>query len=284
MDDYRFEQVKENIHIPARVELVECPPTIFPSHWHEHIEILYLIDGMLTVIIQGQSYDLVPGAMAVIHSRELHMTRTQGTTAYLLLQISADQMNRFFTDFDSLHFQTILTPQEHDPQTIPLFHSLLEMITVLQNQEDGYQLLFTSKLYEFLYHLYKGYSKWEHRPDPASRNLDFQRVTQIMNWVKKNCRQPLTLDDAASSLGISREYFCRLFKKCTGQTFLEYVSSVRAMQFHQDLLQTEDHITFLMEKNGITNYKVFMRTFKRLYGTTPQQLRKTACSIDTSDS
>ena len=31
-----------------------------------------------------------------------------------------------------------------------------------------------------------------------------------------------------------------------------------------------------MEKNGITNYKVFMRTFKRLYGDTPQRVRKAA--------
>ena len=29
----------------------------------------------------------------------------------------------------------------------------------------------------------------------------------------------------------------------------------------------------LMEKNGLSNYKIFMRTFKKLYGSTPQKMR-----------
>ena len=32
-------------------------------------------------------------------------------------------------------------------------------------------------------------------------------------------------------------------------------------------------ITVLMEKNGLSNYKIFMRTFKKLYGSTPQKMR-----------
>lgn len=29
----------------------------------------------------------------------------------------------------------------------------------------------------------------------------------------------------------------------------------------------------LMERNGLTNYKTFMRTFHTLYGTTPHKVR-----------
>lgn len=31
-----------------------------------------------------------------------------------------------------------------------------------------------------------------------------------------------------------------------------------------------------MVQNGLTNYKVFMRVFKEMYGTTPQKIRKSA--------
>ena len=70
------------------------------------------------------------------------------------------------------------------------------------------------------------------------------------------------------------EYFCRLFKKYTGQTFLTYVNQIRLQYFHSDLLQTDESITYLMNKNGITNYKVFLRSFKEAYGMPPGQLRK----------
>lgn len=45
------------------------------------------------------------------------------------------------------------------------------------------------------------------------------------------------------------------------------------MHLYEDLKNTDDSITVLMEKNGIRNYKVFMRTFKKLYGDTPQKIR-----------
>ena len=79
---------------------------------------------------------------------------------------------------------------------------------------------------------------------------------------------------SADELSLTPEYFCRLFKKYTGQTFLTYVNQIRLQYFHSDLLQTDESITYLMNKNGITNYKVFLRSFKEAYGMPPGQLRK----------
>ena len=55
---------------------------------------------------------------------------------------------------------------------------------------------------------------------------------------------------------------------------MTYVNQIRLQYFHSDLLQTDESITYLMNKNGITNYKVFLRSFKETYGMPPGQLRK----------
>lgn len=94
-----------------------------------------------------------------------------------------------------------------------------------------------------------------------------------MQYVRKHYREQLSLNEVAAQLSITPEHFCRLFKKYTGQTFFTYVSQVRLLRFHQELIQTDESITFLLEKNGITNYKQFMRIFKEAYGTTPHRLR-----------
>lgn len=274
MQDYYLEQIKENADLPARVELIECPPTTFPAHWHEYIEILFLIEGSLTAVIQAKPYLLAPGELVVINPRELHMTRTSGSTAYLLLQVSWEQMNRIFSDFDSLHFQTLISPGDSGTETLPLFRTLSQMIQIYQNTQDGSQLLFMSRLYEFFYELYKDFSQRITQKDRAASFRGLQRITQIMGWVRDHYQTPITLEDAASILGISKEYFCRLFRQYTGQTFLEYVTSVRILHFYDDLLRSEDSITLLLEQNGITNYKVFMKAFKLHYGQTPQQIRK----------
>ena len=94
-----------------------------------------------------------------------------------------------------------------------------------------------------------------------------------MDWVGEHYREPLTLDEAAGNLGLSREYFCRIFKKYTGQTFLEYLNGIRVMRFHDELIYSNDSITNLMAAHGISNYKIFLRTFKKIYGDTPQRMR-----------
>ena len=103
---------------------------------------------------------------------------------------------------------------------------------------------------------------------------DRLRITRVMQWIREHYQENLTLDTAASLLAVSREYFCRLFKKYTGQTFLEYLNDVRTIHLAKDLSACDDTITSLMEKHGLTNYKVFLRTFRKLYGTSPQKFRK----------
>lgn len=272
------EEVSENINLPARLQLVHCPSTTIPAHWHEYLEILYLTDGRMTAVIQAEAYQPEAGSLLVINSNELHMTQTTGLTSYVLLQISTEQMRRFFPNFEALHFQTIIARDGLSPDRKELFLHLEMMVGEYEKQEDGYQLLVTAHLYEFLYYLYRCCSHWNESGVTDSSSRDRKRIAGIMDYVRQNFRRPLTLDDAAASQGLSREYFCRLFKKYTGQTFLAYVNSVRTMNFYEELRKTDESITQLMMQNGITNYKVFMRIFKEMYGTTPQKIRNSAAS------
>ena len=59
-----------------------------------------------------------------------------------------------------------------------------------------------------------------------------------------------------------------------GKNFLAYVNQIRMEHFHTDLLETDKNITFLLDKNGITNYKGFLRKFKEAYGESPKEVRR----------
>ena len=100
-------------------------------------------------------------------------------------------------------------------------------------------------------------------------------MDEILQYIRSHYQEDITLHDAASALHVSHEYFCRLFRKHTGQTFLSYLNAVRTMHFHEDLLRTDASITELLQRHGIQNYKVFLRDFKATYGCSPCELRKT---------
>lgn len=280
MSAYTYEMIRENSRLPVHFDYVHSAVYTIPAHWHEYLEILLIISGSMTAVIQAETYELSAGDILIINSNDIHMTQTHGDeTDYILLQISARSLQQFFPNYALLHFVTWIPGDAGTSDcTVSPAVFLMEMLHIYEQQEDGYPLLFTARLHDLLYCLYKNYSHWLAQDSQKAVHRDFLRIIQTMDWVGEHYREALTLDEAAGNLGLSREYFCRIFKKYTGQTFLEYLNDVRAMRFHDELLYSDDSITNLMENHGISNYKIFLRTFKKLYGDTPQKMRKQTSS------
>lgn len=273
MSLYTYELIKENEHLPAHFNIVSVSAMTIPAHWHPYLEILYILTGQMTAVIQAETYELSAGDILIINSEDIHMTQTHGEeTQYLLLQISASQLQKFFSDVHLLRFDTLIPASADTAYTPGRF--LMEMCTVFSDKKDGYPLLFSARLHELLYELYRHHSKWVPADIHSFGKQNISQITRIIDWIQAHYQESITLNDASAHLGFSREYFCRLFKKYTGQTFLEYVNDIRAMRFYDDLTHSDESITMLMERHGIRNYKVFLHTFRKLYGTTPQKIRR----------
>lgn len=246
------------------------------AHWHEYVEFLWLREGHLTAVVQADTYELEPGDLLVINSGELHMTRFSGRNAYcpyVLIQLSSRRLEAYFPGKEGLRFNTLIHREEIQ-RNPDIFEALKAMQELFEGNEEGYQLLFRARFFDFLYHMYKSYSTTALRRTENAASRDLNRVMDVVSWVQQHYREPLSLEDAAAHLSISKEYFCRIFKKYTGQTFLDYLCMTRTSRLY-DQLQTSDlSIPDLMEQNGLTNYKTFLRTFHDLYGTTPQKMRR----------
>lgn len=244
-----------------------------PAHWHEHLEIIFLVYGQMTAYINEISYDLKNGDCLIVNPKDIHSTYVYPYCHYFLLQIPPTHLERMSTDWKRIHFHEYL-PASFDEETTKTVSEYFQRLQQLEEKkETGYQLLFLSKIYELLYLLYTKNSSLLSVESKIRSDRDFERIEQSIAYIKEHYIESITLTEMSKLLSISVEYFCRLFKKYTGQTFLAYVNQVRLLHFYQDLLHTEDSITFLLDKNGITNYKAFMRDFKKAYGTTPHRLR-----------
>ena len=135
---YHYEKISETNGLPAKFMLSQCKDLTIPAHWHDYLEVLYMMKGELTAVVQAGSYLLTPGSLMVINSKELHMTRANGSVSYILLQISAGQLQNFLPSGTNLHFQTMITPAEK----ADVFSSLRRN---LEHMLDAYTcLLYTS--------------------------------------------------------------------------------------------------------------------------------------------
>ena len=268
------ETIKDDHLTQVYFSMVDAAGELLPAHWHDHLEALYIINGHMTAYINETCYELLPSDILLVNPQDIHYTHVQESCRYYLLQIPPVHLESVSADWRLLHFSEYLPhTASTDSLSFRLSEIFKEMAALKETGQKGNHLLFLTHLYQFLFLLYTQGSSVLSAQNRNRTERDFLRVEQSMRYVRKNYRNPITLTEMADQILVTPEHFCRLFKKYTGQTFFTYVSQVRLMHFYQDLLQTDESITLLLEKNGITNYKQFMRIFKEAYGTTPHRLR-----------
>ena len=86
--------------------------------------------------------------------------------------------------------------------------------------------------------------------------------------------EPLTLEEVGGVVGFNASYFSSLFKKETGQNFLEYLSEVRMNRAKELLKETKLPVGEICERVGYADLKYFTKSFKKATGIKPGEFRK----------
>ena len=276
MSDTMHEKVITTDSLPARSFSYSSADQLITNHWHNSLEVLYIASGKMDTGINNAIYHLKRGDLIIINSGDIHFTRCRDYAKIYVLQVPYPLLNTHIPNYDYVRFQdsdgsvVFSNPAKVDE----LSRLMIQMYEITLEQKPGYTLLFSSKLYQFLFILFQGYhtdisSRTKQKSD---RNLI--RLEQVMNYVKSHYTQPISLEDAAQILSLNPEYFCRYFKKYMGMTFLEYVNSIRLYHIHQDLLNTNYSVSELMDRHGFTNYTLFSKMFRNTYGCPPGMFRR----------
>ena len=92
-------------------------------------------------------------------------------------------------------------------------------------------------------------------------------------YISHNCTQPLTLDDVAKKIGISKSYFSHLFKDYTQMTFVDYLTKER-IRLAESMFMTENkkYIDIAFEC-GFNSVSSFNRSFKKVKGISPREFK-----------
>ena len=268
------ENVKDNEYLPVFFDYVSAENMFIPSHWHKHMEVLLMINGKLEVNIDLEHFVLSKNDMIFIKSNSIHSTKMIGNAEYVLLQIPESSFLGLNVDFSKYEIKSIF-PDSTDFQ---IKEKLFAMKECFLKKETGYNLEFLSLLYGFLHDLFCGYMILKSsftllQEEGKKQKENFYRITKIISYVEEKYKNQISMKEVSNLVSVSPEYLCRFFKKYTGQSFFEYLMTYRISKFYDDFLNTDKKIAVLLEENGITNYKVFLREFKKIYGKTPSQIR-----------
>lgn len=165
---------------------------------------------------------------------------------------------------------------------IPLPFQIVSHIGIRQDIIALYQDLFASWLLRdpgykvkarsiYMLVLLKYYQLIWHRDYQS--NYD-KRIKKVLRYIIDHYNEPLTVDEMARMANLSPLYFGSLFKQETGQTFRQYLRSIRLNQAENMLNNGIYNVSETAAECGFSDVFYFSKVFKEQRGLTPSEVVK----------
>jgi AraC family transcriptional regulator len=160
-------------------------------------------------------------------------------------------------------------PFAHDPYIQSLGLALLRE---MRSDQLGGRLCSESLANLFMVHLLRHYCAFELKLPQYQGGLSTRKLQQAIDYIQAHLAEDISLEAIATELGMSRYYFCRLFKQSTGISPHQYVIKCRIDRAKELLLQGHNSIIDVAFQVGFSSQSHFTKHFKRLVGVTPKQI------------
>jgi AraC-like DNA-binding protein/mannose-6-phosphate isomerase-like protein (cupin superfamily) len=265
---------------PRQTHEIGVGTTLFPHHWHEHMEFLYFVSGKATIECGSVPFQFQSGDLCVVNSNELHygISKSEDLSYYaMIVDISmfhSHSVDAIETKFITPISQNRILFQNRISEDADITHCMLSIIGELERKELGYELSIKSHLYRLLSLLVRHYVATLTDLDEYRHKLkDLERLAPVFTYIDEYYRDKLTVQKLADLAGLSRFHFSRLFKQVTDKSLIEFINLVRINKSESLLRNTRMNISEIALATGFSDIYYFSRTFKQLKKVSPSEWR-----------
>jgi len=236
----------------------------FPAHVHDPVEIVCPTSGDLSMTISGKQYNLMPGDIAVVfpsipHSYDTVSEDIQGLTLIFLPDTISEFSRTFRTMVPSA---PILLKRDKAPELNVVIRNLMKLSTQESSPlQLGYLHLFLAYLFTCI------------TLQPIEKHVQSNLSYQVLHYISEHFTEPLSLENTAHALGISRIHLSHIFSQQLHINFRQYINTLRidrACFLLRDPGYSISQIAYLC---GYGNPRTFHRAFLTQCGMPPNQYR-----------
>lgn len=255
-------------------------------HWHYFTEMIYLVNGKISVDIAGRTYNMTSGDMVIIHPKQIHsFLETSNEDDFLFYAIKFDDMILSNTTpgspklpklLDSANKEenllNLITAQELRFNPIKLFFE--NCIWEINHKEFGYDIKIASMISLIITELIR---IWLRKGLHFSSKTTFDQFStkdfSVLEYIDKHSSENINIELLAGKCGMCYSNFAKQFKAQFGKTCKEYIEFVRICKADTLLLYTDKTLDYISQETGFTDSSHFIRTYKKIRGITPKQRR-----------
>jgi AraC family transcriptional regulator, melibiose operon regulatory protein len=249
------------------------------QHSHDRVEIMYVINGKCRVDVENKTSNLNKGDFILIDAGIPHALIVEKNTKCKILNIEFTFIIKSST-LPSIRNMALNTKTVYEllklnksylilKDSKDIFLTLKSLIIELdkKNKENDFlmQLLFLQIIINISILV-----------DQRLGNFSMSNIhaDKALSFINNNYYRDINISDIAANININKSYLQRIFKIHTGQTIVDYITTLRLDKAKMLLANTSIPIIDLSDYIGINSRQYFTFLFKKHFGKTPAQYRK----------
>ncbi|MEC0369753.1 GH39 family glycosyl hydrolase [Paenibacillus chibensis] len=268
-----YELVETSGELPFDVSLHSV--NYVPSHWHNSMEIIFVLRGTLEATVDNRRHRLSEGDVLVINSSHVHEVIGLDLNIIATFLIPDAYIRSNLKGMDSVYFEcdSRLAGKEQRQGLDRIRQLLAEMVQLRYKRGDVYELEMQIRMLGVLSALAQQF-RTEARSEAMNEKYK-ERMLRIISYIDDHYEEPISLQTIADREFLSVPYLSKFFSDNIGLNFQSYLTSIRLKNAVEELLSCdEERISDLALKHGFPNAKSFYSAFKNRYHMTPNEYRK----------
>lgn len=243
--------------------------TYFKAHWHEFIELHFVVSGHAQISLNHKRIIINQGDFLVINSNILHRGYCDGTPVEVLVLIfELKEISKEIAN-DNAIFQSIISEDSNIEQI------MMKIYQEFKEKQLGYRQLCKGVILELLVYLSRNYVVERLSDSEKQKKLKkLECLNKVVHHIRKHYREPISNAELAALIHLSEDRFCHLFKEVMGISPLQYRNGIRLKKAMHLLSTGEYTATQVADAVGFTDYNHFGRLFRRYYGCTPMEAKR----------
>ena len=246
--------------------------------------IYYVKEGEAMLHFSNKSVTLRPGHLYIIPAYTLHSYECHGLFTHYYLHVYEgfkSEMNMmecydFPTEVDATHDEERMLqhmceqlPHAQLPESDPQAYDNMTQISSFIERYRDMPLWLKMELRGAILTLF---SRFMRQATPHLWTTD-ERLKRVLDHIHNHITQDVDIDVLANVACLTKPYLIRLFKRELGTSPLQYINGKKVERAQLLLYTTDMPIKEVAYALGFSDHSYFIRMFRKMTGTTPQDYR-----------
>lgn len=259
MSGISYQKVQEGLFI-SHLTYNAPPQDFFDMHTHNRYELLYILSGDVTHVIEDRKYKLKKDDLVIIKPNDYHYIRIDSPVDYERYDLLFDPELLGVKNVGLLPQDTEVINCRHRPIITDMYKKIDYYINLVGDEE--FKDIMSILIKELFYNLSFA-SVTENRPE----NIN-PIVSKALAEINSGLYTVKGIDEIAKKLYVTESYLYRIFKRELKTTPLKYITEKR-LHTAQSLINQGKKPTHIYTECGFNDYTSFYRSFVKLFGYPP---------------